>query len=50
MIDATNATEVTGFNILVSTEDISHADWLAYRNLGIGGSDASVVCGINECF
>jgi len=36
------------FNILVSTENISHADWLSYRNLGIGGSDASVVCGINK--
>jgi len=38
----------TSFNILVNTENISHADWLSYRNLGIGGSDASVVCGINK--
>ena len=48
---ATDATNVTGsaeFNILVNTENISHADWLSYRNLGIGGSDASVVCGINK--
>jgi len=34
--------------ILTSTEGLSHADWLAYRNLGIGGSDASVVCGVNK--
>jgi putative phage-type endonuclease len=34
--------------ILASTEGLSHEDWLAYRNLGIGGSDASVVCGINK--
>jgi len=36
------------YNILVSTENLPHEDWLAYRNLGIGGSDASVVCGINR--
>ncbi len=34
--------------ILVSTENISYADWLEYRKQGIGGSDASVVCGINR--
>lgn len=35
-------------NILVSTENLSHEKWLNYRNLGLGGSDASVVCGINK--
>ena len=34
--------------ILVSTEDMPYADWLEYRKQGIGGSDASVVCGINR--
>ena len=35
-------------NILVSTENLPYADWLEYRKQGIGGSDASVVCGINR--
>lgn len=34
--------------VLTSTEGLSHDDWLAYRRLGIGGSDASVVCGVNK--
>ena len=34
--------------ILVSTENLSYEDWLDYRKQGIGGSDASVVCGINR--
>ena len=34
--------------ILVSTENMPYEDWLHYRKLGIGGSDASVVCGINR--
>jgi len=34
--------------VLKSTEGLSHDDWLAYRRLGIGGSDASVVCGVNR--
>ena len=34
--------------ILVSTENMPYADWLEYRKQGIGGSDASVVCGINR--
>ena len=34
--------------VLVSTENMSYADWLEYRKQGIGGSDASVVCGINR--
>ena len=34
--------------VLVSTEKMSYEDWLEYRKQGIGGSDASVVCGINR--
>ena len=34
--------------VLASTENLSREDWLRYRNLGIGGSDASVVCGVNK--
>ena len=34
--------------VLTSTKELSHEEWLTYRNLGIGGSDASVVCGINK--
>ena len=34
--------------ILVSTENIPYEDWLEYRKQGIGGSDASVVCGISR--
>ena len=34
--------------VLASTEGLSHIEWLEYRRLGIGGSDASVVCGINQ--
>lgn len=36
------------FKILTSTEGLSTEEWLEYRRLGIGGSDASVVCGINR--
>ena len=34
--------------VLVSTENMPYADWLEYRRQGIGGSDASVVCGISR--
>ncbi len=34
--------------VLASTENMPYADWLEHRKLGIGGSDASVVCGINR--
>ena len=34
--------------ILTSTENMPYADWLELRKQGIGGSDASVVCGINR--
>lgn len=34
--------------ILASTENMDYADWLDWRRKGIGGSDASIVCGINK--
>ncbi|WP_160208107.1 YqaJ viral recombinase family protein [Anaerotruncus colihominis] len=34
--------------ILACTENMPYEDWLEYRRLGIGGSDASVVCGISR--
>jgi len=34
--------------VLTSTLDLPYTDWLAFRRLGLGGSDASVVCGINK--
>ena len=34
--------------VLVSTDALPYEDWLEYRKRGIGGSDASVVCGISR--
>ena len=34
--------------VLAHTNDLSYEDWLDCRRLGIGGSDASIVCGINK--
>ena len=34
--------------VLTSTENMLYEEWLNWRNKGIGGSDASVVCGINK--
>jgi len=34
--------------VLTSTENLSREEWLKYRNRGIGGSDAAVVCGMNK--
>ena len=34
--------------ILASTENMAYEDWLECRKQGIGGSDASVVCGISR--
>ena len=34
--------------VLASTENMPYEDWLEYRKQGIGGSDASVVCGISR--
>jgi len=36
------------FNVLASTENLPHEDWLELRRKGIGGSDVSVVCGISK--
>lgn len=34
--------------ILTSTEGLPYDEWLDWRKKGIGGSDVSVVCGINQ--
>ena len=34
--------------ILASTENMPYGEWLDWRKKGIGGSDASVVCGFNR--
>ncbi len=34
-------------NVLVETENLSREDWLEYRRLGIGGSDAAAILGIS---
>lgn len=34
-------------NKLVSTLNISREEWLKYRKMGIGGSDAGAICGLN---
>lgn len=36
------------FKVLASTENMPYPEWLEWRKKGIGGSDASVVCGINR--
>ena len=33
---------------LTSTENMPYEEWLEWRKKGIGGSDASVVCGVNR--
>lgn len=33
---------------VVSTESMSREEWLMWRRKGIGGSDASIVCGLNK--
>ncbi len=34
--------------IITSTENLSCEEWLEWRRKGIGGSDASIVCGVNR--
>jgi putative phage-type endonuclease len=34
--------------VLTSTADMPYDKWLEWRKRGIGGSDASVVCGVNK--
>ena len=36
------------FKILANTQDMPYKEWLEHRKHGIGGSDVSVVCGINK--
>ena len=33
--------------ILAKTKYLSHEEWLKYRTQGIGGSDVSILAGIN---
>lgn len=33
--------------VLISTKDISHDEWLEHRRKGIGGSDAAAIVGLN---
>lgn len=33
--------------ILAKTKDMPREEWLAYRRMGMGGSDAATVCGLN---
>jgi putative phage-type endonuclease len=34
--------------VLASTENMDYSEWLGLRKKGIGGSDASVICGVNR--
>lgn len=34
--------------VVTSTKNMPYEEWLAWRKKGIGGSDASVVCGVNK--
>ena len=36
------------FKVLANTENMPYEEWLKVRKKGIGGSDASIVCGINR--
>ena len=36
------------FKVLASTGNMPYEEWLEHRKQGIGGSDASIVCGINR--
>lgn len=36
------------FKVLASTDNMPYNEWLEWRKKGIGGSDASVVCGISR--
>ena len=35
------------YRIYVKTKDLSRQQWLQYRTRGIGGSDVSIIAGIN---
>ena len=34
-------------NVVVKTKNLSREEWLKYRTKGIGGSDVSIIAGIN---
>ena len=36
------------YKVLASTDNMPYDEWLELRRQGIGGSDASIVCGINR--
>lgn len=42
-----SAVEAYRPNVLVKTENLSREEWLEYRRLGIGGSDAAAILGIS---
>jgi len=35
-------------DVMVSTQNLCRAEWLIYRNNGIGGSDVATICGLNK--
>ena len=35
-------------HVVVKTKDLTEEEWLKYRSRGIGGSDCSVIAGINK--
>ncbi|MBM0046676.1 YqaJ viral recombinase family protein, partial [Anaerococcus sp. mt242] len=35
-------------NTIVNVKDLSREEWLEYRQLGIGGSDAAAACGLSK--
>lgn len=35
-------------NVLITTEDMAHEQWLESRKSGIGGSDAAAIAGLNK--
>ena len=35
------------YRVVVKTADLSRNEWLKYRTQGIGGSDVSIIAGIN---
>jgi len=36
------------FKKIASTENMAYEEWLEWRKKGIGGSDASAVCGVSR--
>ena len=33
--------------VLAKTKNMNHEEWLKYRTLGLGGSDVSILAGLN---